>query len=625
MNIEQKTHQVLLLRRRILLITVLGVLITSVVAGLSTAIPFYISTRTSLEKTAFLSTQAQARIVENLLDKYQDLARQFTSRTEIRKRLEIYAAGEMSLDDLVAFTQPRLADAASFSSEILGMVRLGPKGEVVAQLGKTPPIQDLKTDLNRCNGIRCQFVPLDGALVIQVSAPLLSKNGIKIGRDVIFFSADTLTNILADPLRMESQFHVILTHLEYRLMVEVDKVTGHISIKKLDDQLAESLQLLQKTGGGVASSAHAWEDDVLFYAPVHTSGWGLVAAIPAQVFYFPVWQQLLWPLAGILTMMLLAIFVLGRALQPLINRLTDQAEALEEVAAELQLAASVFEGTHEAIAVTDDSHQLIKINKAFCNITGFDVEDTLGKKLIDFFYPDESQDELQERIWEPLQRCGGWQGEIRYQRKVGEPLPVLQSISPVLDEQGEPQSFIHIFNDISEHKAIEKQIHHLAHYDQLTDLPNRALLNQRLSLALKKVTRHKHSLAILFMDLDHFKEVNDTLGHPVGDLLLQAVAKRVGERLREVDTLGRLGGDEFLVLLEHSVSRESAARVADKIIQSLTEPFILEGHKIKIGVSVGISLYPDDGDNTDDLVKHADIAMYRAKERGRNNYQYFSP
>ena len=330
MNIKQQTSQFFLLRRRILLITVLGVLITSVVAGLSTAIPFYIASRSGLEKTAFISTQAQASIVENLLDKYQDLVRQFTSRTEIRKRLEAYAAGEVSLDDLIAFTQPRLVDAVSLSSEILGMVRIGPNGEVVTRLGKTPSVQDLKVDLNRCEDLRCQLVELDGQLVIQVSAPLLSKNGIKIGRDVIFFSTDTLTNILADPLRMESQFHVILTHLEHRLMVEVDKVAGHISIKKLDDQLAESLQLLQKTGGGVASSAHAWEDDVLFYAPVHTSGWGLVAAIPAQVFYFPVWQQLLWPLAGILTMMLLAIFVLGRALQPLINRLIEQAEALEE-------------------------------------------------------------------------------------------------------------------------------------------------------------------------------------------------------------------------------------------------------------------------------------------------------
>ncbi|MBE0506382.1 MAG: sensor domain-containing diguanylate cyclase [Marinospirillum sp.] len=625
MNIARETSQVLLLRRRILLIALLGVLITSVVASLSTTIPFYISSRLGLEKTALISTQAQASVVENLLGKYQDLARQFTSRTEIRRRLEAYAAGEMTLDDLIAFTQPRLADAMSLSSEILGMIRVGPAGEVVVRLGKTPSIQDSAVDLTGCEEVRCQLIQLDDQLVVRVSAPLVSGDGVVIGRDVLFFNSAALAGILADPLRMENQARVFLAQLEQQLVVGVDYNTGQVLIQPLTEPLVQPLQALDRVQSRVIRPDQMLKGSVLFYAPVHASGWGLVAEIPARVFYFPVWQQLLWPLAGILVMMLLAILVLSRALQPLVNRLTDQAQALEEVAAELHLAASVFEGTHEAIAVTDEFQQLVKVNAAFSHITGFDAGDVLGRSLISFFHPDESADEQQERIWEPLQRRGSWQGEIRYRCKEGEPVPVLQSISPVMNEQGELQGFIHIFNDISEHKAVEERIHHLAHYDQLTDLPNRTLLNQRLKQALNKARSHGSSLAILFMDLDHFKEVNDTLGHPVGDKLLQAVAKRVGERLRELDTLGRLGGDEFLVLLEHSVSRESAARVADKIIQSLTEPFSLDGHEIRIGVSIGISLFPDDGDNTDDLVKHADIAMYRAKENGRNNYQYFSP
>ena len=624
MNIARETSQVLLLRRRILLIALLGVLITSVVASLSTTIPFYISARHGLEKTALISTQAQASVVDNLLGKYRDMARQFTSRTEIRKRLEAYAAGDMTLDDLIAFSQPRLADAMSLSSEILGMIRVGPKGEVVVRLGKTPSIQDSAVDLEGCDTVRCQLIQLDDELVVRVSAPLFSEAGEQIGRDVLYFSSDALAGILADPIRMENQARVYLAQLEQELVVSVDYATGQVLIQELHEQLVKPLQSLQQVQSGVLPPEDMLEGSVLFYAPVESTSWGLVAEIPARVFYFPVWQQLLWPLMGILAMMLLAILALSRALQPLINRLTDQAEALEEVAAELHLAASVFEGTHEAIAVTDESQRLIKVNKAFSSITGFTAEDALGQVLTYFFSSDESPEDQQERIWEPLLRRGSWQGEIRYRRKGGEPLPVLQSISPVMGEQGELQGFIHIFNDISEHKAVEERIHHLAHYDQLTDLPNRTLLNQRLKQALTKAKNHDTSLALLFMDLDHFKEVNDTLGHPVGDKLLQAVAKRVGERLRELDTLGRLGGDEFLVLLEHSVSRESAARVADKIIQSLTEPFSLDGHKIRIGVSIGISLYPDDGDNADDLVKHADIAMYRAKENGRNNFQYFS-
>lgn len=624
MNIARETSQILLLRRRILLIALLGVLVTGIVASLSTTLPFYIATRLGLEKTALISTQAQASVVENLLSKYQDLARQFTSRTEIRRRLEAYAAGEMTLHDLIVFTQPRLADAMSLSSEILGMTRLGPKGEVVVQLGKTPPVQEAAVDLARCNEVRCQLVQLNDELLVRVSAPLVSTDGLIIGQDVLFFNSAALSSILADPVRMENQTRLLLVQLEQQLVVGVDNNTGQLSLQPLTESLLQPLLVLDALESRVIRPDQMLKGKVLFYAPIHTSGWGLVAEVPSRVFYFPVWQQLLWPLAGIFVMLVVVILVLNRALQPLVNRLTDQARALDEVSAELHLAASVFEGTHEAIVVTDEHQQLIKVNSAFSRITGYQASDVLGQPLMSFFHPEESADEQQERIWQPLQHRGSWQGEICYRCKAGHPVPVLQSISPVMNEQGDLQGFIHIFNDISEHKAVEERIHHLAHYDQLTDLPNRTLLNQRLKQALNKARNYGSSLAILFMDLDHFKEVNDTLGHPVGDKLLQAVAKRVGERLRELDTLGRLGGDEFLVLLEHSVSRESAARVADKIIQSLTEPFSLDGHEIRIGVSIGISLYPDDGDTTDDLVKHADIAMYRAKEGGRNNYQYFS-
>ena len=290
---------------------------------------------------------------------------------------------------------------------------------------------------------------------------------------------------------------------------------------------------------------------------------------------------------------------------------------------ETRLAASVFNGTTEGIAITDARGVILQVNKAFTEITGFDSDEVLGKtpRLLKSDYHD---DAFYQAFWSDLTTKGVWQGEIWNRRKDGEAHPVWQNISAIRDEVGDIVQYISVFSDITDKKLSEQRIEHLAHYDVLTDLPNRVLFNERCEHALSRARRDKHQLVVMFLDLDRFKHINDSLGHPVGDRLLQQVAQRLNALIREEDTVARLGGDEFVVVLEDVLDTNVIAPVAEKILAAFNEPFDLKDNHLHVSSSIGIAIYPDDGGDVTTLVRNADAAMYRAKESGRNNYQFYT-
>lgn len=291
---------------------------------------------------------------------------------------------------------------------------------------------------------------------------------------------------------------------------------------------------------------------------------------------------------------------------------------------ELGLASKVFENMNEAISVADADNNYLSINPAFTRITGYTDEDVIGRnprimasgKHDQIFY---------QKMWTSINEKGFWEGEIWDRRKNGDVYPKWLSIVALKDAKDRLQNYIAVFSDISERKAVDERIHFMAHYDALTKLPNRSLLHDRLLQALMNAPRRKTKVAVLFLDLDRFKNINDTLGHSVGDLLLQSVASRLQECIRTTDTLGRLGGDEFLIVLPDLNDGEHAATVAKKIIDSISKHFLIRDVELHTSTSIGISLFPDDGVANEDLIANADVAMYRAKENGRNNFQFFAP
>jgi diguanylate cyclase (GGDEF)-like protein/PAS domain S-box-containing protein len=291
----------------------------------------------------------------------------------------------------------------------------------------------------------------------------------------------------------------------------------------------------------------------------------------------------------------------------------------------LRQAAAVFESTREGVVITDLTPRILGVNRAYSAITGYTEADVLGCNP-SVLRSGRQDGAYYQAMWASIQETGHWQGEIWNRRKNGELFPQWLTISTVYDSDGLPSSYVGVMTDISQLKRSEAQLDHLAHYDPLTGLPNRLLLQSRLIHAMERADRHRQQVAVLYIDLDRFKTINDSLGHPVGDELLQALSLRLVERLREDDTLGRLGGDEFLLILEDIERSEYVAGVAQTLIHLLERPFMLpSGHEVYVGASIGISLFPDDGRSVTELIQQADVAMYQAKESGRNTYSFYTP
>ena len=281
----------------------------------------------------------------------------------------------------------------------------------------------------------------------------------------------------------------------------------------------------------------------------------------------------------------------------------------------LRLAETVFNSVNEAVLVTDRNNRIMAVNPSFTAITGFTAEEALGKNP-SILSDGKTDPQTVKAMWAEIAATGRWQGEIMNRRKSGEFYVGWLSINSVRDAKGEVTNYVSVFVDISERKINEKRMQHLAHYDSLTDLPNRTLFTDRLRQALIKARRDNEMLALMFVDLDKFKAVNDTLGHYVGDLLLKEVAARLRNCLRESDTAARIGGDEFVVLLPGVQIEQDALNVAEKILESITAPCDLAGNDVKIGVSISIALYPLHGKNDEALLTNADAAMYQAKHGG---------
>lgn len=294
----------------------------------------------------------------------------------------------------------------------------------------------------------------------------------------------------------------------------------------------------------------------------------------------------------------------------------------KRVETELKLAARVFESSQEAIIITDAACRIVSVNPAFLEMTGYLANEVLGKNPSLLGAGRESADFF-ATMWQRIDSEGNWQGEIWNRRKSGEVYPVWLTISVYRGAAGEVLNYVGIESDISERHAAQESIRQLAYYDPLTRLPNRTLLQDRVEQALVAAERDGKQVALLFVDLDHFKTINDSLGHFAGDQLLIQVAQRLVECVRRMDTVARLGGDEFVVLLSET-TLEGAGAVARKMLASVAYPYQIDQHRLSITPSVGISLYPQDGSDFESLLKHADTAMYRAKESGRNAYQFFA-
>ena len=319
------------------------------------------------------------------------------------------------------------------------------------------------------------------------------------------------------------------------------------------------------------------------------------------------------------------------------NRQLEQEVAKSKKAEQLlRIAATAFEA-QEGIVITDTAGTVLRVNRAFTRITGYEAAEVIGQtpKLLNSGRQDHA---FYQHMWDTIQSAGTWQGEIWNRRKSGEVYPEWLSITAVKNEEGVTTHYVGAFSDITTRKAAEDEVRQLAFYDSLTGLPNRKLMHDRLNQAIAGSTRHNRHGALMLIDLDNFKSINDTLGHAAGDALLIEAATRLVASVRMVDTVARLGGDEFVVILSELDAGDEAASqarlVAEKILAALEQPFTLES-RLENGqasqsthhcpASVGITLFRDASERADELLKHADTAMYQAKQGGRNTLRFYDP
>jgi diguanylate cyclase (GGDEF)-like protein/PAS domain S-box-containing protein len=290
----------------------------------------------------------------------------------------------------------------------------------------------------------------------------------------------------------------------------------------------------------------------------------------------------------------------------------------------LRLSATVLEHIADGVMVIDSNARIVAINPAFTQITGYTEIEALGQDST-LTRSSRHDASFYLRLWEDLREHGFWRGEIWNMRKNGELYLEWLTVSAVRDNHGVITHYVAVFSDITKVKESQDKLDHMAHHDPLTALPNRLLFHDRLQHALQCAARDGEQLAILFIDLDRFKNVNDTLGHHIGDELLKQVAIALAGQLREGDTLARLGGDEFIVLLENIDGECGAGHVAEKLVAMFEQPFMVSDYELFVTGSVGISVYPRDATDLNMLIRNADVAMYQAKARGRNGYQFYAP
>ena len=355
--------------------------------------------------------------------------------------------------------------------------------------------------------------------------------------------------------------------------------------------------------------------------PIYRRSWLLRVALPTARGTFDL-QSVLLTLCGVLTSIGLGMGTGGLVRQH--RRTLANLRALESAHQARRLSAAVISSLDEGLMITDPNAVIQQINPAFTRITGYSETEALGRPAAGLQSGVQGQ-EFFARLWSDLSRYGSWQGEFWNRHRNGQLYRQSLSITSVRDEKGDPRHYIGVIRDVTREYKEQEEVRHQAQHDYLTGLPNRSLLVERLEQALKQATRKGASLALLFLDLNRFKPINDQYGHLAGDGILQALGQRLREAMRATDTVARFGGDEFVVLVPDLESQDGVLTLASKLRELVDTPFHWEGVQLQIGVSIGIALYPDHGHSADALLAAADTAMYVAKQEGEGAVVVFSP
>ncbi len=607
-------------KRQIVTRAVIAAVVTGILVAVAVSVPLISETHNLTGQLATNVANTKTENVRTILDQHQDLARQTASRTELARMLGEYVQGNITLGELQAFTYPRLRDGARDIDDLAAIVRYDNVGNEVLRIG---PLADrLPGDISLPEKLDIREYSLqDGAH----SQPLLHTIGrIKTGGQTVGYDL-----LLFNP----APFHRVFDTADNFVICMLDKPrTKRLALDEHTNQMALTRPVGCLHSG--ESVREVYTDDYImaeeadgtqimsFLLPLDGYDWEVHIRSEVSQVFSGVFREVMIALFIIIGLSGVSGLLVKRALKPLVNTLSHQAEEITRSSEELRLAYQVFEHTHEVVVVSDLSLNIIRANPAFIDVTGLPGRKVMSKKVTDFLATDMTEQEVVDWLQAQLAKEKMWQGEVWLQTAKGRASPYLVTVSPVSDSRGDTLHYIMTFTDITERVKSETQTRRQAHHDELTGLPNRAALEQHLRQTIDQCHTTGTRFAVLFLDLDKFKPVNDIYGHQAGDEILVNVAKRLKNCLREEDFVGRRGGDEFEIITGPLRHPEDARPIAEKVVAVLSETFEVLGQTVEIGASVGIALYPDDGVTAMDLVNSADAAMYQVKGSGRNNVAF---
>lgn len=485
-----------------------------------------------------------------------------------------------------------------------------------------------------CNGIRCT----DGQII----------GGVGLFEDIstrLYLEAlqQGQTRILELITRAEASMHQILEtialtaedlcpHLRASILLVEGKILRHAAAPSLPEAYIETIDGLPvgPAIGSCGSAAHAGKRVVVEDVRVDPR-WRDHWRLGEQFGFRACWSQPITDSEG----QVLGTFA-GYHREPgppkphelrLVEAMAHLAGiAIERARAEerRRLAATVFENTAEGIMITDAEARIVDVNQAFLDITGYRRQEVVGQTPGALMHSGRQDARFYAQLWDQIKRTGRWRGEIWNRRRDQSHFAAWESINRIADSSGRVTHYVAVISDITQIKRSEEELTHLAHHDPLTGLPNRLLLDTTLGQSLRRARRHQSKVAVVFADIDRFKNINDSLGHTIGDQLLVSVAERLRLAIRNDDVVARLSGDEFVILLHEVRDKEATAAVVEKLMGLFAQPLMLDGHEIRASTSMGVSLYPDDGTDGSTLLRNADAAMYRAKESERGTYAFYS-
>lgn len=609
--------------RRITLLTAVIMLLIALIAGFAAFSLTATVANTTLVNNLQVSLANRLQAFQAELRRAEQTATVTGRRPHLVQLTGQLARGQHNGGDYAELV--RIMDNVIAAAGVTAIAIHDGNGRLIVRRGTVPPEPiDFRAGL-RGSRYPSTLLWRDGA-ILEIVAPVVD-NAQQVGTATLHIPLAAIDNLIQDTTGLgQSGTMGVCAAFDEQVQCLPNRTTNFQVLRTprvVNGQPIPMAYALAGNRGVITALDHRRRKVISAFAPVGSYGLGMHVKIEATELYEPVGRQLPYILLSLFGLSVIGVTLLRWRITPLARKLVHEIHERRLAEEELRKLTYAVEQSPNAIVITDVCGKVEYVNPEFTRMSGFPLAEIQGQ-ILDILRPEGNPGRECQRLWDTINNGSVWEGELECTRKDGRRYWAHEIVSPVRDAQGRITHLLAIEQDISLKKQTEQRLNYLAYYDALTGLPNRVLLYDRLRQAMVEASRHQRLAAVMILDLDRFKYVNDTLGHDAGDALLKQVAERLTTSLRPGDIVCRLGGDEFALVLSNIATANDVTNLSQKILRCFAATFQIAGRELFVTPSLGVALYPLDTVDADGLLKNADAAMYHAKESGRNTFRFFT-